>query len=181
MSKNKLNIAGFDPASRVNLGCAVITLDKSNKNKNVNLITRFTHVFTEDLEHKDHRLVSLETFINSFLDEYKVDLMILERSVGFGKSFVRAQLNEVSGVMKLCALKKNVEIVEYSPGTIKKEIAGHGRASKRDIQKAVMDKFDIKKKDIGTEHECDAVAVAGTHIRKIFGADYWKNPNEMEL
>lgn len=168
MSK-KINIAGFDPASRVNLGCAVLRTGK----KDIELIDRFTHVFKEDLEHKDYRLVSLEKFMVKFLADNNINIVTMERSVGFGKSFVRAQLNEVTGVIKLCALREGIEVFEYSPMTVKKEIAGSGKASKKEIKEAVMDRFDITKKDLGTEHECDAIAVAGTHIIKEIGKELW--------
>ena len=132
-------VMGIDPASIRNLGVAMLRFDTNTKRIEVVVHT------TEILPKKYH-------------DEYKPKVLAVERSTGFGKSFVRQNLQESAGVMKMFCHQKNIRVDEISPKHIKLMISGSGNASKNEVIKAVMDYTGMEKSK--TEHEADAVASA---------------------
>ena len=54
-----------------------------------------------------------------------------------------------------------LEIIEYTPSTIKKTVTGNGHASKEEVKKAIEELFNISIKDNHFD-ESDAIAVAFT-------------------
>lgn len=91
---------------------------------------------------------------------HSIKILCVERSMGFGMAFVRNNLSETVGVVKLACHDMGVLVVELSPAHLKKIIAGHGKAKKTHIKKNVVAAFNLK--TAGAEHECDAVALALT-------------------
>ena len=70
--------------------------------------------------------------------------------------------------MYYSAARSKVEIVEYAPGTIKKVVAGNGRADKKELQKALRTVFgakvrSAKRKKTHFDNAADALAVALCH------------------
>lgn len=51
------------------------------------------------------------------------------------------------------------DIVSFSPATIKKNIAGHGQATKELVAKKICKTFDVGEDYFETDNESDAVAV----------------------
>lgn len=71
--------------------------------------------------------------------------------------------------MIYCFAKSNIDVFEYAPGTIKKMVAGGGKAKKKDIQKSLRKIFGVKirsakKKKSHFDDSADALAVALCHI-----------------
>ena len=61
----------------------------------------------------------------------------------------------------LVAAKENIDIFEYSPNTVKKNLVGYGHATKLQISKMIERIFpDLK---INDENAADALAVALCH------------------
>lgn len=153
-------ILSLDPASLKNLGIAIIEIEKDN----IKIIDHFTHVFKSNLENKEQRLVETKKIITKLIKKYNINMVLMELSLGFGKAFVRSQIIEITGVIKLIACEKKICVKEIAPTRIKKLVTGSGKAKKQDMKKSIMGKFNIGKKDIGTEHEVDAIGVAFAHF-----------------
>ena len=64
-----------------------------------------------------------------------------------------------------------LEIVEYSPNTIKKVVAHHGHATKEDVKNAVASIFNVPLDVFETEDESDATAVAYTGYIKEYAEE----------
>jgi Holliday junction resolvasome RuvABC endonuclease subunit len=65
---------------------------------------------------------------------------------------------ELRGIIKLAAYQiGTATITEVPPGTVKKNIAGNGRASKSEVKAAVNRKYGIS---VSSSDEADAIAIA---------------------
>ena len=72
----------------------------------------------------------------------------------------------------MAASHRKVTIAEYSPMTVKKVIAGSGRANKKDVQKAIRKILGpgVKSRAHQKTHfddAADALAIALTYIRQV--------------
>ncbi|MFA2603642.1 crossover junction endodeoxyribonuclease RuvC [Bacillus cereus] len=143
------------------------------------------------------RLHTLRTALWEILDAYQPDIFIKE---GLAMNFSRFRASEIvakaTGVVEECIAadftkEKHQEILEYKPSTIKKEIAGHGKADKLDVQKGVFlyfspeeNDFPYKNKRDGSKEynddATDAVASVLTHFEKN-GMKYWTERSRENL
>ena len=71
------------------------------------------------------------------------------------------KLGKARAMIFLVAAKQNVEIFEYSPNTIKKNLVGYGHATKFQMKKMIERIFSNLK--IENEDSADALAVAICH------------------
>lgn len=85
------------------------------------------------------------------------------------RSMARAamRLSELRAVLLRRARHFGCRVVEVAPATVKKLVAGHGRAEKSKVQDAVKLRHGIN--DRMTEDESDAVAIADTALAKTEG------------
>ena len=84
------------------------------------------------------------------------------------------RVGQAQGVMLFSAAQAKLEVVEYAPGTIKKVVAGDGRADKKMIQKALRKILGAgvrsrKRKKTHFDNEADALAVALCHAYHALG------------
>lgn len=70
-------------------------------------------------------------------------------------------LGEVGGVVRLCFLDQRVEYVTVAPTSLKKYVSGSGRADKKIMRRATLEKWGI---DIDQNDACDAYGLA--HIAR---------------
>ena len=73
-------------------------------------------------------------------------------------------VSQARGVTLLAAVKKGVEIFEYTPLQIKQALTGYGRAEKRQIQEMVKRLLNLPKIP-RPDDAADALAVALTHAQ----------------
>ena len=71
------------------------------------------------------------------------------------------RLGEARGVAMAAAATAGVSVSEYTPATIKKSIAGHGRADKRAVQSAVCRLLSLV--ETPSSDAADALAAAACH------------------
>jgi crossover junction endodeoxyribonuclease RuvC len=81
---------------------------------------------------------------------------------GRNKSASIVLTNMATGVINLIAGKKQIVLQEFVPGTVKKYVAGNGRASKEEVIAAVN---YLLRRDNVKEHEADATAIAITAVK----------------
>jgi crossover junction endodeoxyribonuclease RuvC len=146
-----LTVVGFDPPASRNGGWGCVRFEGGK----AKLLSKFTQVIDRDPADIG-RMRDIYDQTRKIIEEFKPSILCIERSMGGGLQFVRGNLSEGVGVVKLCCYDLGVLVYEVSPGHLKKIIAGHGRAKKTHIKANIAAYFDLKKK--GIEHECDAVA-----------------------
>ena len=150
-------VFGIDPASIRNLGVAFLSVE----DRKISVHFHST-VVLPDFETDGARYEGIYNSLENLLIKYKPSVVVMELSMGFGKSFVRQNLQESVGVMKLCCHKLNIPVKEIAPTHIKLIMTGSGKAKKREIINSVKSLVNMEKPK--TEHEADAVASVLTYF-----------------
>ena len=79
------------------------------------------------------RLLRLSNAVNEWLDDYKPDVVAMERI--FERSNVSTVMHTAHavGVMVLAAAQRDIPVYMYTPSEVKKAISGNGRADKKQM------------------------------------------------
>lgn len=87
-------------------------------------------VRTPPEEALSQRLLRLSTAVEEWMDDYKPDVIALERV--FERSNVSTVMNtaHASGVLMLAAARRGADVHMYTPSEVKKSVSGNGRADK---------------------------------------------------
>ncbi len=111
------------------------------------------------------RLKTLYDSLDLIIDEYKPDLLCLEK-IFYHKSIRSAfALGSTRGVVLLLAAKNNLPVSEYNPTEVKMALTGYGRAEKRQVQDMVKIILNLKSSTRKfSEDSTDALALCICHI-----------------
>ncbi len=114
------------------------------------------------------RLVDIVKQMSSIIREFSPDIVAIERLFFATNAKTAMRVGQAHGVMLYAAAKSKTEVVEYAPGTIKKTVAGDGRADKKLVQKSVRKYLGAKvrskkRKKTHFDNAADALAVALCH------------------
>lgn len=117
------------------------------------------------------RLVEIHEKLIDLLAEFKPDLLAIERVFFATNAKTAISVGQAIGVMMLSAAKMKIPIREYAPGSIKKMVAGTGRADKKLMQQAVRKFLGAKVRSAAHkrthfDNAADALAVALCHLMK---------------
>lgn len=145
-------VLGIDPASVRNLGVALLSVSDDKKP----LVKFHTTIVLPDFDTDGARYKCIYESLEELLIKYKPSVVVMELSRGFGKSFVRQNLQESVGAMKLCCHNQGIKVEEIAPTHIKLVVAGSGKAKKTEMKKAVQNSVNMEKPK--SEHEADAIA-----------------------
>ena len=119
------------------------------------------------------RLEMIYEFINTLIGKYHVNVIGMEKlffnpvqSGGRNKSASIMKTNMVTGLIFLLASQHQKCIFDYTPGTVKKYVAGHGHASKE----LVLENVNVLASRSGilvrTDHEADAIGISLTALKQ---------------
>lgn len=119
------------------------------------------------------RLEMIYEFINELLNTYNVDVIGMEKlffnpvqKMGRNKSADIMRTNMVTGLLFLVASQHQKLIWDYTPGTVKKYVAGHGQAPKELVEEHVKALAERSGITILTEHQADAIAISLTALKQ---------------
>ena len=154
-----LTVIGCDPSATRNCGWAVLRFE-GGAPKLLLKQTQKIERESDDLLRYEDVYAHLNAIISSLSPAPRV--LCIERSMGGGLQFVRNNLSETVGVIKMACGQAGIYVYETSPAHLKKIVAGHGRAKKPHIKANVVATFGLEK--AGPEHECDAVACALSYL-----------------
>jgi crossover junction endodeoxyribonuclease RuvC len=160
-----MRILGIDPGTATT-GFGVIDVFKGKQK-----VIAWGLIKTDKQRLTGERLQNIYRQTLAILSQYRPDVFAMERIFFATNAKTAIAVGQAQGVMLLAAARSKLPVVEYAPGTIKKLVAGSGRATKKDVQKAVR-KFlgnRVKSEKGGKTHfdNCaDALAVALTHALK---------------
>lgn len=106
------------------------------------------------------RLVELETELNNLMAEYKPQACAVEKLYAhYAHPMTAILMGHARGVILLCAQRRGIELAELSANRIKKNLTGHGHASKAQMQRSVQQLFKLK--DLPEPPDvADAIAIA---------------------
>lgn len=160
-----MRILGIDPGTATS-GYGVIDV-----NKGIIGVVGWGLIETDKEGSTANRLEAIYEKTGEIIKNYTPDVFAIEKIFFATNAKTAIAVGQAQGVMMLSASKAKVKVAEYAPGTIKKMVAGDGRAKKKDIQKAVRRILGNKvrsknKKRTHFDNAADALAVALCHYYK---------------
>ncbi|MFJ8531384.1 crossover junction endodeoxyribonuclease RuvC [Bacillus sp. NPDC094106] len=141
---------------------------------------------TESSEELEDRLFDIYEMIKTYNLKYNTDIIACEKlfcnpkvntkkkssgeqakgkKENRNKSASIMTTNMVTGIVFLVAGELGLWIKDFVPGTVKKHVAGYGRATKEDLKKAIKDFCEKHGIKANTNHETDAIGIALTAIK----------------
>lgn len=111
----------------------------------------------------EDRLNQIGKEIERLIKEYKPKALIIESLFFNSNQKTALKVSEAKGIIKYCALSKNIPIFEFTPLQIKTAITGYGRGTKNQITSMVCNLINIEKK-VKYDDEYDAIAVGLTYF-----------------
>ena len=107
------------------------------------------------------RLMRIKSRIDILLEIYPIDLIVKEG--GFTRGFSTQQIFRAVGVCELaCAEGGHEKIEEIAPTSVKKYVAGYGKATKEEVALGVMD--FVGEMEFESDDVSDAVAVVIAYL-----------------
>lgn len=119
------------------------------------------------------RVYKLISSFEALIEKHKPQYIIHERLFfsppgqnSRKKSASILNTNMITGAIWYIAGKHEIEVFQYSPQTVKKELCGNGRADKELVISIIEKRFTIECLKTHKEHICDAVSIGLTFISK---------------
>jgi len=160
-----MRILGIDPGTATS-GYGVVDV-----NKGITEVVGWGLIETDKDGSTANRLEAIYKNTGEIIKNYTPDVFVIEKIFFAANAKTAIAVGQAQGVMMLTASRAKIKVVEYAPGTIKKMVAGDGRAKKKDIQKAVRRILGNKvrseaNKKTHFDNAADALAVALCHYYK---------------
>jgi crossover junction endodeoxyribonuclease RuvC len=159
-----MKIIGIDPGYE-RLGIAILEKD-STKNagrtgtRDSVIYSNCFRTSAKDSMHK--RLGEIGAEISGILDEFEPDALAIETLFISKNQKTGMRVAEARGIIIYEAIRRCIEVVEYSPMQIKSAITSDGSSDKTRMIKMVNLLVKLPKKKM-LDDEYDAIAVALTH------------------
>jgi crossover junction endodeoxyribonuclease RuvC len=157
-----MRILGIDPGSRLT-GYGIVDLLGNQVRHVAHGTLRLANTSGKAVIPLEERLHSIHKGISKVIEEYRPQIMSVER-VFFAKNAVSAlKLGQARGAVILTGMIHSLKIVEYSPTEVKQALVGHGQADKDQV--AHMVKILIGARDFETSDASDGLALAICHAQ----------------
>ena len=113
---------------------------------------------------EEDRLYEIFKYLNELINRWNPTTAAVEKFF-FYRSSTTISVVQARGVIMMVLASKKIQVTEYSPAQIKLTIAGHGKASKKDVLDAVMYNLDLDKPP-KPDDSADALAIALTKLNE---------------
>lgn len=157
----KYTIVGFDPASTRNIGWSSFTLSKK-PSTTAKIIEWDGGTFVMPvMDEKWQVLWPMFLVVEAFLDELQPHLVVVEKTSSFAGGFITGQVSHCMGVLLAACGKHKMPVEFVYPTSVKKLVAGHGRATKSKVKKATKQHLidaGVKDPKFHSDHTGDAAA-----------------------
>jgi len=155
-------ILGLDPGTATT-GYGLIRIE----NKEF-FVINYGLIETDKNHNSGKRLAEIYKKLSYIIKSYKPDTVSMEKIFFATNAKTAIAVGQAQGVMMLVVNKFKLNLFEYAPGTIKKQISGNGRSDKKMMQKAVRKILGPKIKSKKGEkthfdNSADALAIAICH------------------
>ncbi len=157
MQASPQRILGIDPGSRL-CGWGVVERSGSRVNHVDNGV-----IVLHSLGELPLRLAFLLSEIERLVEQFEPESVAVEGVFQHKNARSALVLGHARGVALAACARKGLPVAEYSPTQIKKSVAGHGRASKIQMQTMITMRMGLK--DAPQEDAADAVAAALCHAQ----------------
>ncbi|HLS03524.1 MAG TPA: crossover junction endodeoxyribonuclease RuvC [Actinomycetales bacterium] len=109
------------------------------------------------------RLLKISDMVGQWLDEYKPDVLALERVFAQHNLTTVMGTAQVSGVVMLAAAQRKVPVVLHTPSEVKRAVTGYGSAQKAQVQTMVAKILGLAQAPKPAD-AADALALAICHL-----------------
>lgn len=125
---------------------------------------------TSSLLPLEQRLMQLEEQLQQWVNEYRPDVIAVERV--FSQLNVRTVMGtgQASGIALLVAAKSNIRVVMHTPSEVKAAVTGTGRANKAQVAEMVKRLLGLESAPKPAD-STDALALAICHLWRGRGND----------
>jgi crossover junction endodeoxyribonuclease RuvC len=159
-------ILGIDPGTATTGFGVIRTTPKDQE------VVEFGLIETDKDGKPGLRLIDIHKQVTKLIRRVKPDVIAIEKLFFSTNAKTAMSVGQAIGVIMFTVATEKIEIFEYAPGTIKKQIAGDGRADKKMVQKAVRAILGAKVRSRvhGKTHfdnSADGLAVALCHAYTI--------------
>jgi crossover junction endodeoxyribonuclease RuvC len=109
------------------------------------------------------RLAALARDLRALLDQYRPDVVVVERV--FFQTNVRTAMSvgQASGLALAAAAEAGCEVAQYTSNEVKQAVVGYGAASKEQVQRMVQSILALAERPAPPD-AADALALALTHL-----------------
>jgi crossover junction endodeoxyribonuclease RuvC len=107
------------------------------------------------------RLRVVADTLTEIIEEFRPDVVAIEKAYHGRNASSALKLGQARGAIMLLAAQHELPVYEYAPAQIKQRIAGHGRATKEQMQRRVQLLFRLEVAP--TADAADALAIALCH------------------
>lgn len=154
-----MRILGVDPGTATT-GWGVVDLNDNQLD-----VCDFGLIETEKNNLAGKRLININQQVKNLIKATKPDVVAIEKLFFATNAKTAMSVGQAIGVIIFTVASMKVDIYEYAPGTIKKVIAGNGRADKKEMQKSIRKILGAKvrsrvNKKTHFDNSADALAVA---------------------
>ncbi|NBO17386.1 MAG: crossover junction endodeoxyribonuclease RuvC [Proteobacteria bacterium] len=155
-----MKILGIDPGTATTGYCLI---DYKDGEKPV-ILEASTFDTSPDFSIAD-RLLYLHKLIDEKIAETKPECLVIEKLFFNTNIKTAIAVGQARGVLLMAAAKHKLDIFEYTALQAKLVVTGYGRSSKKEVQEAVKNYFNLEK-IIKPDDASDAVAISLCHIHK---------------
>lgn len=108
------------------------------------------------------RLLRLSVAVREWMDDYKPDVVAIERVFERGEVSTVMQTAHAVGVLILAAAERGIPVHMYTPSEVKKAISGNGRADKKQMTSMITRILGLNEPPKPAD-AADALALAVCH------------------
>ncbi len=101
----------------------------------------------------------IQTEIRALLVEYRPRVVAIERVLFQHNVRTAISVGQASGIVMAEAVTAGADVIEYSPNQVKEAVAGHGAATKNEIERMVQALLGIRT-PLRPVDAADAIALA---------------------
>ena len=130
MPKNNPKILAIDPGTR-EMGVAFLEGDK--------LIYHGVKMIPDN-KSPNEKLKEGKEIILRLINDFKPDILVIEKSF-FANNRTASLLHVFIREIMAIGNKKGLKVMTYATSTVRKHIAGNGRASKKEMSKVIVSKY----------------------------------------
>ena len=111
------------------------------------------------------RLHQAACTLAEIIQEFQPAVLALEKAFAGRNAASALKLGQARGAIMLLAAQHGLPVFEYAPSRIKQVVAGHGRATKEQMQHRIASVFALRREP--TADAADALAIALCHAQTV--------------
>lgn len=108
------------------------------------------------------RLLRISRAVGDWMDEYRPDMVAMERIFERGNVSTVMHTAHAVGVMVLAAAERGIPVYQYTPSEVKKVVSGNGRADKKQMTNMITRILGLSEAPKPAD-AADALAIAVCH------------------